>query len=99
MKEKIDNKNIGLAKTLYHLKENADLFKILTVNAENIKQKGRGKTFFSHVHRLALESFVVNICKIFELEKDYELDSIHGILNYIKNSNIIPKNTDLINKF
>lgn len=99
MKEKLDNKNIELAKILFELKKNVDLFKILTVNADNIKKRGRGKTFFAHIHRLALQSFIVNICKIFELEKKFELNSIHGILNYIESNKIASINGESIDKF
>jgi hypothetical protein len=41
----------------------------------------------------------MNICKIFEQEKNYSLNSIPAILNLIKNNNINPKYPKYIDEF
>jgi hypothetical protein len=79
----IDQKNIGLAKLLYELRQDLDIYCMISVNANKIKQRGIGKSFFGHLQGLALRSITLNICKIFEEEKGYELNSIGGVLHHL----------------
>jgi len=79
----IDQKNIGLAKLLYELRQDLDIYCFISVNADRINQRAIGKNFFGHLQQLALRSITLNICKIFEEEKGYELNSIGGVLHHL----------------
>ncbi len=79
----IDQKNIGLAKLLYELREDLDIYCMISINADRIKQRGIGKIFFGRVQQLAVRSITLNICKVFEEEKGYELNSISGVLRHL----------------
>lgn len=80
---KTDWKNIGLAKLIYRLRQDIDLHRLITLNADNLKTKGISDAFMGHVQQLSLESIVVGICKIYEYESKYELNSISGVINSI----------------
>lgn len=79
----MDQKNIGLAKLLYGLRQDLDIYCLISVNAHKINKRGIGKSFFGHLQRLALGSITLNICKIFEEEKGYELNSIRGEFGHL----------------
>ena len=79
----VDQKNIGLAKLLYELRQDLDIYCLISVNADKIKERGVGKSFFGHLQQLALGSITLNICKIFEEEKGYELNSIRGVFRHL----------------
>ncbi|HSB45613.1 MAG TPA: hypothetical protein VLD60_11410 [Nitrospira sp.] len=78
----VDGKNIGLAKVLYGLRQDSDVYCLISVNAASIKERGGG-VFFGHIQMRAIESIVLCICKIFEDEKQYELESIRGVIRYL----------------
>lgn len=77
----IDEKNIELAKILFSLRHDLDIHCLIGVNAEKINQTHPGKLFLGHVAMRIIESIVLAICKIYETEKQYELNSIQGVLN------------------
>jgi len=79
----IDQKNVGLAKLLYGLRQDLDIYCLISVNTDKIKERGIGKSFFWHLRQLALWSITLNICKIFEEEKGYELNSIRGVFRHL----------------
>jgi hypothetical protein len=79
----IDGRNIGLLKLLYGLRQELDIFCLLSVNATTINQRGVGKNFWEHIQRLAQESIVLKICKVYEEEKTYPLNSIGGVLSHV----------------
>jgi len=80
----IDEKNIGLGRLLYELRQDLDIYCLISVNAKEINKRKIANTFFWHVQRLALSSIALNICKIFEGQKrGYELNSIRGILQHL----------------
>lgn len=92
---KIDNKNIGLVKNLWQLRQALDVYCLISANAVAINQKGGEKTFFGFVQSLCLRSIALDICKIFEDEKKgkrgkvkYELNSIDGVLRAIEDENL-----------
>ena len=97
---RLDDKLIELSKTLFKIKSHLDLYKIISINATEINALGRGKTFFGHVRRMSLDSYVLGICKVFEIEKDREINSLSSILKAAKHC--IPKNeqplTDFVNE-
>ena len=98
---KLDEKLIELSKILFEIKSNLDLYKILSLNAPEINEMGRSKTFFGKVQRMSLDSYILGICKVFEKEKKkQEINSLPSILKTAKFCK--PKNEqpliDFINK-
>jgi hypothetical protein len=92
---KIDNKNIGLVKNLWQLRQALDVYCLISANADFINQKGGGKVFFGFVQSLCLRSIALEVCKIFEDEKrdergkvKYELNSIDGVLKAIESDSL-----------
>jgi hypothetical protein len=84
----IDRKNINLAKLVYALRQELDIYCLIAINANNIKKHGVGKNFFNYLRNLAVASITLSICKIYEEEKTnakgytkYEVNSICGIIN------------------
>jgi predicted DNA-binding mobile mystery protein A len=80
-KEKTDGKNVGLAKQIYWLRQNLELYELVTVNAGKIKEVGASEALFAHIQRLAMEAIAVSLCKIYEREGRNELNSINGVIN------------------
>ncbi len=72
----IDKKNIGLSKLLYGLRQELDIYYVIADNADTIKQSGLGKIFFGYIQKLAMDSIILNICKIYEKDS---LNSIDGV--------------------
>lgn len=77
----IDHKNIELAKILFSLRHDLDIHCLIGVNASQINKNSPGRFFLGHVAMRSLESIVLAICKVYEDEKRYELNSIQGVLN------------------
>lgn len=80
----IDEKNIGLAKLLYGLRQDLDIYCLISVNTDAINQLGFGNSFFGHLQQLTIVSIALSICKIYEEEKGYELNSIPGVITYLR---------------
>jgi len=92
LNSKMDNKNIGLLKNLFWLRNELDVYCLIAVNAESINKKGAGKSFWGLLQGSCLKLIALSICKIFECEKQnkqgrvkYELNSIDGVLRYLVN--------------
>jgi hypothetical protein len=92
LNSKMDNKNIGLLKGLYCLRAELDVYCLISVNAESIKRKGAGKSFWGFLQKSYIDLIALSICKIFECEKQnkkgevkYELNSIDGVLRHLVN--------------
>jgi hypothetical protein len=91
---KADNKNIGLAKdNLWELRQAMDVYCLVAANADSIKRKGAGKSFFDFLRTSYVHLIAIDICKIFEDEKKckqgkvgYELNSIDGVLKSLADS-------------
>jgi len=96
---KLDELNIGLCKALYLASENLDLYKIIALNAGFIKIRGRSKNFFAHIQKLALDAFVIDICKIYEKGGGYELNTIPQILAHLQKEQLEPIAPKLIDTF
>jgi hypothetical protein len=80
----LDQKYIGLAKLLYALRQDLDVYWLINLNVKEIKEIGTGQAFFGHIQRLAIEAISLNVCKIFEEENGgYELNSIHGVMSQL----------------
>ena len=97
MFNKLDEKNFDLFRVVFNLKRSLDVHRLISVNAAAINTAGAGKSFFAYTQSLAIESCVVNICKLVEKEKgSYQLNSIPGIIRYLKAEEIPYRNTDPI---
>ncbi len=79
----INQKITGLEKLLYELRQDLDIYCLISVNAGKINERGIGKFFFGHVQRLSHKSITLNIYKIFEKKKNFELNSIPGVLRHL----------------
>jgi hypothetical protein len=77
----IDHKNIELAKIVFSLRHDLDIHCLIGVNAPQINKNSPGRFFLGHIAMRVLESIVLAICKVYEFEKRYELNSIQGVLN------------------
>ena len=89
MKEKLDSKNIELTKVLFKIKQSLEVEKLLMINAKQINKKA-GKTFFLHAYSLAINTSVLDICRILEVNKRYKLNSLPSVINFIEGNNIKP---------
>lgn len=91
---KTDNKNIGLVKDLlWGLRQELDVYCLAAVNADSIKNKGAGKSFFHFLRKSYVDLISIDICKMFEVEKKckrgkvkHELNSIDGVLKSLADS-------------
>lgn len=80
---KLDTSNRELGKLAYHLRQAIDLFRIIGLNVKALRRRGVAIGFFAQVYSMAHESIAVTICKIFEPEKDFELNSIAGVIRLL----------------
>ncbi|MFQ5992979.1 MAG: hypothetical protein ACE5NA_11135 [Nitrospiraceae bacterium] len=76
----IDLKNIGLAKILHSLRQDLDIHCLLSVNWSGIEACNAGNLFFSQVRYRAIDSIVLGVCKVYEKEDRYDLNSIDGVI-------------------
>lgn len=84
----MDDKNIGLLKNLYGLRQVLDIYCLIAANQESINKEGLGEKFFSFLRNSCINLIVLNICKIYEYEKNYELNSIEGVLKHINSQHL-----------
>jgi hypothetical protein len=98
LKNNVDERNFDLFRIVFNLKRGLDVHRLIAVNADAINSAGAGKSFFAYTQTLAIESCVVNICKLVEKEKrSYSLNSIPGIIKFLRDEDMQPRNTDQIN--
>lgn len=90
---KVDFKNIGLAKTIFSLRQDLDVYELIYANQKELCELGGGKSYFLYAKRSAVNSIAIQICKIYEMEKKnkkgevtYELNSIDGVMKNITNN-------------
>ena len=78
-KAKIDGKNIELLKLVAQLRDHIDLYRIIGLNLEALRDP-IGNALLWYLAKSAQESIVMYICKIFESSPRNELNSIPGII-------------------
>ncbi|MGR3174157.1 MAG: AbiU2 domain-containing protein [Candidatus Scalindua sp.] len=90
---KVDFKNIGLTKTIFSLRQDLDVYELISANLKELCELGGGKSYFFYAKRSAVNSIAIQICKIYEKEKKnkkgavaYELNSIDGVMKNITNN-------------
>ena len=81
-----DKKSIGLVKLLFSLRQNLDLYCLISVNAEKINRVS-GSGFWGHLQRLAVHMISLDLCKIYEKETNYQLNSIDAIVQKLLEGN------------
>jgi len=95
----IDNKNIGLLKNLYQLRQELDVYSLISANAGGINRRSSGRYFFGFLQQSCVNLIALDICKIYEYQKNYELNSIEGVLKHIKRECITGLNSPRIYEF
>ena len=88
LNSKMDNKNISLLKNLFWLRQELDVYCLIVSNQDSINNKGVGKNFFGFLRRSCIHLITLNICKIYDYEKKYELNSIEGVLKCISSEKL-----------
>ncbi len=99
LNSKIDNKNIDLLKNLSRLREELDVCWLIASNINNINKNGVGKSFFGFLRKSCIDLIALNICKIYEYEKAYELNSVEGVLKLITDEQFSVSDSSSICKF
>ncbi len=99
MIKKLDDKNIEFTKILFEMKQNLDIYKLISLNAKEINEKGAGKTFWAIIQKATLRLFIIDVCKIYEKQKRNKLNSIPEILDFIKDNQIPFKDFEPIKIF
>jgi hypothetical protein len=95
----VDRKNIGLAKLLSILRQDLDIYCLISVNADSITQRGIGSSFFGRIQGLVIESIALSIYKIYEKEKNHELNSIHGIFRHLSKDALTTLDDEKLKEF
>jgi hypothetical protein len=83
MNRNLDPKNVALVKLVYRLRQDIDLYRVVGLNADSLRQAGVGVGFWSYLQQLAHESVALTICRIYEKEQRYPLNSIPSIINIL----------------
>lgn len=94
-----DEKNIGLAKLIYRLRQDLDLYRIIGLNQKELTEKGVSVALWGHLQMMAHESIAVTICKIFEKEDRYPRNSMPGIIEELCGKTSHDGRTVLLQKF
>lgn len=94
----LDQRNIGLVKILYALRQDLDIFCLISANGDKLN-KGSGKAFFGHLQQLTLGQIALSLCKIYEEEKGYELNSIDGVIRQLSKENNIKLDSEKLKDF
>lgn len=79
----IDFKNIGLAKLLYELRQHLDVYCLIGVNAKALNALRIGQSFFGHLQQTEVQAIGLTICKIYEDEKQFPLNSVPGVCRFL----------------
>jgi hypothetical protein len=99
LNSKMDEKNIGLSINLFCLRQELDVYCLISVNADSIRKRGVGTSFFGFLQKSCRDLIVLNICRIYEYEKQYELNSIEGVLRHITSEQLSALDSSHIDDF
>lgn len=91
MRDHLDLRNISLAKTLHRLRQNIDLHRIIGINKSSIDGTTLPHAFIGHIQQQCLMCIVLDMCKAYEPQKGYQLNSIPGIINAIADTEALPE--------
>lgn len=94
----LDDKCEELCNLLFEAKGALDVFRLIGLNTSRIARKYQ--SYFWLVDRWAVKTYTINVCMICEPEgTSYPLNSIPGIIKFIKENDIEPDNRDVIDEF
>ncbi len=99
LNSKVDDKNIGLSINLFWLRQELDVRCLIAANKDRINKKGVGRSFFWFLRRSCIDLIALNICKIYEYEKQHELNSIEGVLKNITSEQLSALDSSRIDAF
>lgn len=83
----LDKLCIELAKLIFQARQNFGIYALLGENVSAIKQANRS-IFFGYVQKESYALLCLNICKIYESPKDFELVSIPHIVELISDATL-----------
>lgn len=96
----IDLKNIGLAKLVFDLRQDLDLYCLLSANWTEINDQFGVAGLFPQIRRRVLGGIILGLCKAYEVEGHmYSLNSIDGIMQQLKNDNLEPFDDSALRDF
>jgi len=90
VKSILDQQNIDLAKIIYSLRQDLDIYELIAANVIGLQKLGQGKTYFLWAVNSAVNAIAIQICKIYEKEKKrggeviFELNSIDGVMRTLR---------------
>ena len=98
IRKQLDGKCEELCNLLFEAKGALDVLQLIGLNTSEIDRECQ--SYFWLVERWAIKTYTVNICMICELEgEDYPLNSIPGIIKFIKEKDISPECGAVIKDF
>lgn len=96
--DKVDQKNISVAKQVLNLRNHIDVHRIIALNVEAISQSKAPNTFFGHIQYSSLEQIAIGFSRLFEYSNRNELDSLPAILRILPEKND-PRTIQAVRKF
>ena len=90
VKSALNKQNTELAKIIYSLRQDLDIYELIAANKREIQKLGVVRTYFIWAFYSAVNAIAIQICKIYEKEKKkgdevrYELNSIDGVMRTLK---------------
>ena len=99
MRNQLDQKNISLAKTLFHLRQNIDIHRIIGLNKSYLADTPLPSAFLGHLQQQCLICIALDMCKVYEPQKRYPLNSIPGILGALGKAEAPPEFDKEADKF
>jgi hypothetical protein len=94
--KELDKSNIELGNSLWAIRSSITVYSVIALNASKIEN---GKGFFGFVQGQQIELIAVGFSKVFEKEKNYRLNSILSIIQFIKKNNIDPTNPRALSNY
>ncbi len=97
--ESDDERVIQLLREIVNLRQNIYLHRMIGLNVEAIEASHLSNAFFGHIQFQALQSIALGICKIYEPQNRYDLNSIPGAIADLPEKLARPDGEELVNKF
>jgi len=81
---KADKKNVELRRLVGHLRDHIDVYRIIGINHDALKESSISGVLLGHLQKSAHESAALIICKIFESSQRNDLNSISGVIESLR---------------
>jgi hypothetical protein len=82
--DRSDRKNIELLKMVARLRAHMDVDRIIGLNFDALRKTRISEAFLGYLQSVALNSAVIDICKMFEASSRNDLNSIPGIIGALE---------------